>query len=708
MSTSAGVAEGATEDIWNNIKTGLLKTTEEVCGTTRPHRWRRETWWWNEHVEKAIAAKRTAFKAWKAGKGTRASYDAAKQNARHTVHHAPQEADKKVYKNIDPKSSEVYRLANQFRRENIDVVGDKPVKNDAGEMSMSKDSKQKAWLEHYQRLLNIEFDWDPDHLSYQSPVEGPPIPITIDMVKKAISQMKAGKAPGPSGIVVEIWAASDMGASMIRDSAVAIIRDGKVPSDWEQSFIVCLYKGKGTHWKGATTAVSSWQSRLWKSWNWVVDGLIRQLVSIDDSQFGFVPGRGTTDAIFVVRQLQEKYLAANKRLYMTFVDLEKAFDWVPRKVIWWVLRKLGVEEWIVRLVQGMYANARSRVRVGEGYSEEFEVKVGVHQGSVLSPLLFIIVLEALSREFRSGIPWEDLYADDLVIIAESLGECVRRLLTWKEAMEKKGLRVNAGKTKIMICGTGLDLLQSSGEFPCAVCCTGVGSNSIFCNSCKHWVHKKCSGLKRLKKDPDYRCTQCQGTARPLDGRPQKEVQVGPDKLEVVASFCYLGDMLSSRWLWTYNHNTCENRLEEVQGSATSPLFTPPLFQNTWPCVQLLCAECNAPCQQDLAIDKAEPPASAAKWQGNDQTDLQCQATRHCHHQVQWATCAAWHWGSGSHSEGEKTSMVWTCGTLQWCNQDSLWHTGWWKAWAWEAQNDMEAADRKGLQRVEALGYQPSW
>ena len=180
----------------------------------------------------------------------------------------------------------------------------------------------------------------------------------------------------------------------------------------------------------------------------------------------------------------------------------------------------------MRLVQGMYANARSRVRVGEGYSEEFEVKVGVHQGSVLSPLLFIIVLEALSREFRSGVPWEDLYSDDLVIIAESLEECVRRLLTWKEAMKKKGLRVNAGKTKIMICGMGLDLLQSSGEFPCAVCRTGVGSNSIFCNGCKHWVHKKCSGLKRLKKDPDYRCTRCQGTARPLDGRPQKEVQVG--------------------------------------------------------------------------------------------------------------------------------------------------------------------------------------
>ena len=75
--------------------------------------------------------------------------------------------------------------------------------------------------------------------------------------------------------------------------------------------------------------------------------------------------------------------------------------------------------------------------------------------------------------------------------------------------------------------------------------SGVGSNSIFCNGCKHWVHKKCSGLNRLKKDPDYRCTRCQGTARPLDGRPQKEVQVGPGKLEVVASFCYLVHMFSA-------------------------------------------------------------------------------------------------------------------------------------------------------------------
>ena len=201
------------------------------------------------------------------------------------------------------------------------------MKNDAEEMSMSEDSKQKAWLEHYQRLLSVEFDWDPDHLSYQPPVEGPPIPVIIDMVKKAISQMKTGKASDPLGIVVEmIRAVGDMGASMIRDLAGATIRDGKVPSDWEQGFIVCLYKGNGDALERGNYHGLKLTEQIMKILERAVDGLIRQLVSIDDSQFGFVPGRGTTDAIFVVRQLQKKYLAANKRLYMPFVDLEKIFD----------------------------------------------------------------------------------------------------------------------------------------------------------------------------------------------------------------------------------------------------------------------------------------------------------------------------------------------------------------------------------------------
>ena len=92
----------------------------------------------------------------------------------------------------------------------------------------------------------------------------------------------------------------------------------------------------------------------------------------------------------------------------------------------------------MRLVQGMYANAQSQVCVGQCFSQKFAVKVRVLQGSLLSSLLFIIVLEALSREFQAGVPWEDLYADDLVIFADSLEECVRRLLIWKKPWRRRG------------------------------------------------------------------------------------------------------------------------------------------------------------------------------------------------------------------------------------------------------------------------------
>ena len=86
-------------------------------------------------------------KALKADKSTKETYSRAKCIVRRKVHHARQAADNAVLENINPKSSEVFCLANQMR-ENADVVGDKPVRNDAGELSLSKKAKQKAWLKH--------------------------------------------------------------------------------------------------------------------------------------------------------------------------------------------------------------------------------------------------------------------------------------------------------------------------------------------------------------------------------------------------------------------------------------------------------------------------------------------------------------------------------------------------------------------------------
>ena len=76
----------------------------------------------------------------------------------------------------------------------------------------------------------------------------------------------------------------------------------------------------------------------------VIEKIIRGFIVIDDMQFAVMPGRGTTDAIFIVRQLQEIFLGKNKNLYFVFIDHEKAFDRVPHKILWWTMRVVGVPE----------------------------------------------------------------------------------------------------------------------------------------------------------------------------------------------------------------------------------------------------------------------------------------------------------------------------------------------------------------------------
>ena len=87
---------------------------------------------------------------------------------------------------------------------NQNVVGEKCVRNYAGELSLSDDDKMKAWVEHYSRLLSVEFEWPSDLLSEAPPVEGPPLPVTVTHIRKVLSKMKQGKAAGPSGVIPEM------------------------------------------------------------------------------------------------------------------------------------------------------------------------------------------------------------------------------------------------------------------------------------------------------------------------------------------------------------------------------------------------------------------------------------------------------------------------------------------------------------------------
>ena len=186
----------------------------------------------------------------------------------------------------------------------------------------------------------------------------------------------------------------------------------------------------------------------------VLERRIRTLVSVNKMQFGFMPGKETMNAIFIVRRMQEEYQKKEKKLYMCLVDMEKAFDRVPRKVIEWAIKKKSLSEIMVRTVMRLYDGAKARVLVGSTYSEIFEVKVGVHQGSVLSPVLYAVVVttqlllsqllqtivaDVNAENARRGVVIELLYADDLVLTSETMEDLKERFWNWKNALKSKGL-----------------------------------------------------------------------------------------------------------------------------------------------------------------------------------------------------------------------------------------------------------------------------
>ena len=193
-------------------------------------------------------------------------------------------------------------------------------------------------------------------------------------------------------------------------------------------------------------------------------------------QFGFMREKGTVAAIFIMRKMLEEYQKKHKKLYMCFVDMEKAFDRVPRKGMERAMRKKSLSEVLVPAALSLYDGAKTRVRVGSACSEEFEVKVGVHQGSVVSPLLFAIVMDVITENAGRGVVNELLCADDLVHMSKDMEDLKERFWNWNDALESEGLKVNTRKTKVMV-GRSEEVFKSKID-PCGVDERRVMANSV--------------------------------------------------------------------------------------------------------------------------------------------------------------------------------------------------------------------------------------
>jgi len=158
--------------------------------------------------------------------------------------------------------------------------------------------------------------------------------------------------------------------------------------------------------------------------------------------------------------------------------------------------------------------------------------------------MFVIVMEAVSGEFRVALPWGLLCADGLAVVAEAGEELTEKLDGWRDGMESGGMRVSVNKAMVVMGGERRREGQRAVGWPFGVCGEGIGGDSLQCNSCRGWVHGKCGGIGGSVSGvaKSFICGGCLG---PVAGAGRTGVDVGASaKLELVDEFCCLGDMLS--------------------------------------------------------------------------------------------------------------------------------------------------------------------
>ena len=158
-----------------------------------------------------------------------------------------------------------------------------------------------------------------------------------------------------------------------------------------------------------------------KIWERIIEDRLRDRVEISKQQYEFMPGKGTTDAMFALRMLMEKYREGQRELHCVFV-VEKAYDRVSREKLWYCMRKSGMAEKYVKLVQDTYERSKTVARCAVGTTESFKVKVGLYQGSALSLFLFAVIMDRLTDKVRREPPSTMLFADDIVICKETREE----------------------------------------------------------------------------------------------------------------------------------------------------------------------------------------------------------------------------------------------------------------------------------------------
>ena len=364
---------------------------------------------------------------------------------------AKSKAYDELYEGLDTKEGEktLYRLARQRHQAGKDVQQVRMMKDEDGNVMTDEESVLRRWKEYYMGLMNEEnererreFDGERVNLEVES--------VSKEEVMENMQRMKNGKAVGPDDIPVEVWKCLGESALKFRTKLYnRTMESERMPEEWRDSVLIPIFKNKGDVQSCSNYRGIKLISHTMKLWERIVEKRLRSDLKFSNQQYGFMPGKSTTDALFALRVLIEKYREGQKELHCVFVDLEKAYDKVAREEVWYCMRKSGLAEKYVRIVQDMYDDSTTAVRCAVRVTEGFEVKVGLHQGSALSPCLFAMMMDRMTDEIREEAPWTMMFADDIVICSESKERVEEKLESWRYALERRGMKVNRRKTEYM-------------------------------------------------------------------------------------------------------------------------------------------------------------------------------------------------------------------------------------------------------------------
>ena len=250
------------------------------------------------------------------------------------------------------KPNDVFKFVKFMRKEGRDIEGGGCMKDKDGRLVISEKDRGKLWKKHMEKIMNVENEWDQMVKAHmvKRPVEG----VTDEKVMEAMNKMKLGKAAGPSEVNMDMIIASGrFGVGVIKKLCQRVFDEKGMPEKWKTSVVVPIFKGKG-------------YDGLWGIQRSKVTGACNE-----DS--GESAGEQNLKHRLFLRECKRSFVKEKKRLYMCLVDLEKAFDRVPRKVMEWALRKKGLAEVLVQAVMSLYEGSRTKVRVGSGTSEEWDI-----------------------------------------------------------------------------------------------------------------------------------------------------------------------------------------------------------------------------------------------------------------------------------------------------------------------------------------------